>query len=393
MKNYTALLFAAFVMAGSHSIAQNSYHIQLPNVENGSFNVSPDVPEDGQVEAGTRLKISASPNKGYALDVMYSRYKGGMWGYLNEEFFNPEATITVDKDMELGAVFVPKSKVGHLNIIRDVVYAQPGVKPLKYDVYTPKGAKNLPCIVIVHGGGWSSNNEDVMRGLAWELARKAEFVVVSIDYRWINQGDGDVQPNLMHHLIEDVFGAVAHIREHAEEYGIDPKRIGLTGDSAGGHLSASGALLTTQISAGFTPTFIPEGQTAAEVKEALTESIKAVAPSYGPVHAKDFKMFLHDTSAAYLKTVSPAEFVPDAALREVPHFIVRGTLDPLIPASMVDDYVSILQAHGQYVEYYHIEGASHAFFDWKPDAATRNTFEEIGVPYADKMRQFFLKYL
>ena len=35
----------------------------------------------------------------------------------------------------------------------------------------PKGARNLPVIVIIHGGGWTANDEDIMRGLARELVR------------------------------------------------------------------------------------------------------------------------------------------------------------------------------------------------------------------------------
>ena len=46
-----------------------------------------------------------------------------------------------------------------------------------------KGAKGLPCIVIIHGGGWSSNNEDIMRGLARELVKGGRYVVFSIDYQ------------------------------------------------------------------------------------------------------------------------------------------------------------------------------------------------------------------
>ena len=45
----------------------------------------------------------------------------------------------------------------------------PCVKKLKYDVYSPVGAKKLPIVVIIHGGGWSSNTEEVMRGLSRDL--------------------------------------------------------------------------------------------------------------------------------------------------------------------------------------------------------------------------------
>ena len=62
----------------------------------------------------------------------------------------------------------------------------------------------LPVIVIIHGGGWSSNDENVMRGLARELTKGGKFVVCSVDYRWIGKLDGDENPNSMKDLIEDV---------------------------------------------------------------------------------------------------------------------------------------------------------------------------------------------
>ena len=108
-----------------------------------------------------------------------------------------------------------------------LVYAKPGVKPLKYDVFSPKGAKNLPCIIIIHGGGWTTNTEDIMRGLARELTKDGKFVVFSIDYRWAMKLDGDATNNTMADIAGDVFGAIAHIMEHAAEYGGDPSELEL----------------------------------------------------------------------------------------------------------------------------------------------------------------------
>jgi acetyl esterase len=176
-----------------------------------------------------------------------------MWGTTSYEFFSSEETITVTKDMMIGATFVNRSLVSNLNIYRDIVYAKPGKKELKYDVFAPKGGKDLPMVVIIHGGGWSSNNEDIMRAFAWELAKENTYVVASIDYRWINSLDGDETPNSMHHLVEDVFGAIAHLQENASKYGANPNQIAVTGDSAGGHLSAA-ATLSDQIGIGDYPT-------------------------------------------------------------------------------------------------------------------------------------------
>jgi acetyl esterase/lipase len=203
----------------------------------------------------------------------------------------------------------------------------------------------------------------------------------------------------MHNLIEDVFGAIAHIREHAAQYGIDPNRLAVTGDSAGGHLSECAALFGPFIGDGgfglqpgiyaFLPTYMPKGKTVNEVSKEITRAIKAVAPSYGPSEASLFKQFIAQTDQSYWDAVSPIKHLPNVKERAIPHFIVRGTQDPIIPREAVTSYVDRLKAAGQRVEHIEVEGAGHAFFDWKPDATTIGTFEKFGVPYASKMRAFF----
>lgn len=367
--------------------------------ENGSYDISPKIPENGKVPEGTVLTVNAKPTSAYSLDAVFYTVKGGMWGTTSYESFSPETKITVNKDMVVGATFVPRSLVDNVKVTQDIIYAQPGVKPLKYDVYSPKGAKNLPCIVIIHGGGWSSNNEDIMRGLARELVKGGRYVVFSIDYRWINKLDGETQPTYMHRLIEDVFGAIANIQEHAAQYGGDPTRIAVTGDSAGGHLAEAAATLSPLIGEGgfgvsnglyqFMPTYLPKQKPVGEVKNEITSAIKAVAPSYGPSEASDFKMFLEQTDQGYWDAISPVRHVPKVSERALPHFIVRGSEDALVSHEVVQRYVDVLKAAGQSVQYIQVKGAGHAFFDWKPDAATRATFARYGVPYAAQMQSFF----
>jgi acetyl esterase len=378
---------------------EETYKITSVPVENGSYTINPKIGKDSTVPAGTVLTVKAKPHKGYSLDAVYYTVKGGIWGTTSYESFVPKMKITVTKDMQVGATFIPRSLVDNVRVIQDVVYAKPGVKPLKYDVYAPEGAKNLPCIIIIHGGGWSSNNEDIMRGLARELIKGGKYVVFSIDYRWMKNLDGDTSPNHMHNLIEDVFGAIAHIQEHAAEYGADPTRIAVTGDSAGGHLSEAAATLSPMIGDGgfgeregvyeYMPSYLPKGKSIDQVKSEIKEGVKAVAPSYGPAHASDFKGILVQTDKAYWDAISPIEHVPNVSERALPHFIVRGTKDPIVSNAMVQPYVEVLQKAGQKVEYIQVEGAGHAFFDWKPDANTRSTFAKLGVRYAGEMRTFF----
>jgi len=367
--------------------------------ENGTYSIEPALPEDGKVAAGTVFTLKATPAADYALDAVYYTIKGGMWGTTNHESFSPKMKITVNSDMKVGATFIPQSLVNGIEVTPNVVYAKPGIKPLKYDVYAPKGAKNLPCIVIIHGGGWASNNEDIMRGLALELVKGGRYVVFSIDYRWINKLDGEAQPVYMHNLIEDVFGAIAHIQQYAAKYGADGSRMGVTGDSAGGHLAEAAATLSPMIGDkgfgltdgiyNYMPSYLPKGKTVAAVRMQIVSAIKAVAPSYGVSEAADFGGLIQQKDKGYWDAISPARHVPNAAERQLPHFLVRGTKDPIVSNAMVQHYVDALNSAGQKAEYIQVEGAGHAFFDWKPDATTRATFHQYGVPYAAKMLSFF----
>ena len=386
-------------VAPANGGAAETFTVTRVAAENGSYTIKPRIPENGKVPAGTVLEIKAKPSPGYSLDAVYYTVKGGMWGTTSYESFSPKTKITVNRDMVVGATFIPRALVDNVKVTTDVVYARPGIKPLKYDVYSPKGARNLPCIIIIHGGGWSSNNEDIMRGLARELVKGGRYVVFSVDYRWINKLDGEAQPTYMHQLIEDVFGAIAHIQEHAAKYGGDPNRIAVTGDSAGGHLAEAAATLSPFIgdkgfgaSSGvyqFMPSYLPKRKSVMQVRNEIVNGIKAVAPSYGPSEASEFKMFVEQTDQGYWDAISPIKHVPKAGERALPHFIVRGAEDRLMTHEMVQRYVDVLKSAGQTVQYIQVAGAGHAFFDWKPDAETRATFARYGVPYAAQMQDFF----
>ncbi len=397
---------AAFVvyvpaLPGIAAAQESSFAVVVDPIEHGSIQLDPPLPADGAYASGTAVTVRATPAEGYALDSIYYSVPG-MWGSMYHESLTPEFEVTIDREQHLGASFIPADEVAHVDVKHNIVYAKPGKKELKYDVYSPKGASNLPIVVIIHGGGWSTNDEDVMRGLARELTKGGKLVVCSVDYRWLGNLD-DEQPNSMAHLIEDVFGAIAHIMEHAAEYGGDASRIGVTGDSAGGHLSASASLLIEQIgSAGFgktegvyeyKPTYLPAGKSAEDVREEMLASIKAAAPSYGVFAAQTLGGFQRGLPPAAATATAPQSHIPAASKRSVPQYLTRGTADFLIRDDGVTAFVNALQEQGQTAVYDQVEGAGHAFFDWKPNDQVKATFVKFGVPYAAKMRAFFEQHL
>lgn len=381
--------------------AADTFAVSLDTPTNGTFSLQPALPAGGRYPAGTEVTVTTQPAAGYTFDSGYYSLPG-RWGAMYYESMTPTFKVKVDKDMHIGASFVEKSAVDHVDVKQDIVYARPGVKTLKYDVFTPKGAKApLPIVVIIHGGGWQTNDENIMRGLARELTRGGKFVVASIDYRWAGKADGDATSNTMANLIEDVYGAVAHIMEHAREYGGDASRVMLTGDSAGGHLSAAASLMAEKIGERgfgktadvfeFKPSYLPKGQSVADVKKAMLASIKAAAPSYGVFDGPFINHYSEDPAASdsWKAALSPQQHVPRARDRAVPQYLVRGTKDPLIPDAMCKTFMEVLVNAGQRVEYVQVGGAQHAFFDWKPDAVTQATFRKYGVYYAAQMKAFF----
>jgi acetyl esterase len=399
-----AALLSAALCSETSSARAESFAVVLDEPVHGTMTVNPSLPADGKYSAGTVVTVTTHPDAGYALDSGYYSVPG-RWGQMFHESMTPEFKVAIDQAKHIGASFIEQSAVAHLDVINNVVYAKPGVKTLKYDVFTPRGGKNLPCIVIIHGGGWTANDEDVMRGLARELTKGGQFVAVSIDYRWGGKADGDATSNTMANLIEDVYGAVAHIMEHAKAYGIDPTRIGLTGDSAGGHLSAAASLMVDRIGDGgfgktqgvfeFKPTYLPKDKSIQRVKAEMLTAIKAAAPSYGVFGGPFLNHYSEDPAAndSWKDAIAPIKHVPQASVRAVPQYLNRGTGDTLINDAGVKEFVDALAKAGQRVEYVQVGGAGHAFFDWKPDARTKATFAQYGVYYAAEMKAFFASVL
>ena len=110
----------------------------------------------------------------------------------------------------------------------DVAYGDTGPRQT-LDIFTPE-TNNAPVLVFIHGGYWFFNSKDprrfpakefIPRGIAW----------VPVNYRLV--------PTVsMTEVVADVRNAVKWLFEHAADYGCDPERIYVSGNSAGGHLTA-----------------------------------------------------------------------------------------------------------------------------------------------------------
>ncbi|GAA1984742.1 alpha/beta hydrolase [Catenulispora subtropica] len=104
-------------------------------------------------------------------------------------------------------------------------------------VYRPRAEQPLPALLYFFGGGWTLGSLETCDAVCRSLANTAGCLVISVGYRLAPE-------HRFPAAVEDCHEAVAYVAAHAAEFGADPSRLAVGGDSAGGNLAAAVALLT-----------------------------------------------------------------------------------------------------------------------------------------------------
>lgn len=113
---------------------------------------------------------------------------------------------------------------------KDIPYVQPADPRQALDIYAPAGAKDLPVVFWIHGGGWQGGDKGDMK-LKPQAFMDKGFVFVSTNYRLLPAVD-------MATLIGDVAQSFRWMHDHIAEYGGNPNRVLVAGHSAGAQLAA-----------------------------------------------------------------------------------------------------------------------------------------------------------
>jgi acetyl esterase/lipase len=207
-----------------------------------------------------------------------------------------------------------------ITITNNVVIASTASRPLKADLYVPQteGAGPRPAVVLVFGGGWSTNDKSQQKGYGIKLS-KAGFVCVAADYRWSSEAVWPAQ-------LEDVQAALAWLHTNAATYNVDPKRIGISGNSSGGHLALMSGLSDTGPRVAAVCAFYPPTDLVSLAQVNKEETIPA--------------LFGGSADGATLRAASPLFNVRKGA---PPVMLLTGDADARVPSSQSHDMYKALR--------------------------------------------------
>ena len=266
------------------------------------------------------------------------------------------------QSLQLLLVVVLMSAAGHAaelalpeNVLfeRYIEYANPDGQHLQLNLARPKsGSGPFPAVLCIHGGGFRAGAREGYDKLCVSLAQH-DFVAATITYRLAPKYQFPA-------AVHDTKAAVRWPRANAAKYNLDPKRIGVTGGSAGGHLAQF-----LGVTAGVT-------EFEGDQNPGFSSSVTCVVNFYGP----------SDFTKSYGKSVDAQEVLPlwlggnleQARQRHIqasplnwvtpaaaPTLLVHGTEDNYVAYEQALWMRDRLVACGAEAELLTLEGAGHGF--------------------------------
>lgn len=287
-----------------------------------------------------------------------------------------------------------------IDAIDGVVYSQifrtTGVRQLEMSLLIPRTSELKPAIIFFPGGGFKAADNGKYCELRMDLA-EAGYVVASAEYR--------VVPDKFPALVEDGKSAVRYLREHAQELNIDPSRIGVLGNSAGGYLAQMVGLTngekdfdkgrfldkSSDVQAAATIFGISNLMT---IGEGFPDKIKKVHESPAVteallVHGPAFASF---TGASIMSDPAKAMYASPMGHiegKKPPFLIMHGSGDTLVSPMQSEKLYLALKKEKNKADYILLKGAQHGTQVWfqKPviDKVVDWFKENLGLPVKGKV--------
>lgn len=262
----------------------------------------------------------------------------------------------------------------------DVVYGRKFGMALTMDVFTPKEKTNGAAVIWVVSGGWTSNRDNINLDFLKELLSRG-YTVFAVMH-------GSQPKYTIPEAIADMTLSVRYIRAHAADFKIDPDRIGVSGGSAGGHLSL---MLGTAGDLGDPQAKDAVDRTSSRVQAVAcffppTDFLNYGTPGFawlnrGPKDAlrapfdfhwwnpetKQFEVVDETTRVKIAREISPAYYV---TADDPPTLIIHGDKDALVPIQQSQLMMAKFKELGVPCELVVKTGEAHGWKNWHDDMRT-----------------------
>jgi acetyl esterase/lipase len=288
------------------------------------------------------------------------------------------ATLVATSVMAVAAQPVTAGGVHGVEVITDIAYTDPVPATTRgnlLDLYIPQvpGERELPLLIWTSGSAWFSDDGKSGAAAIAEEFNPRGYVVAGVSVRSSSQVKFPGQ-------LFDIRAAIRWLRSHADDYGIDPGRIAIMGNSSGGWVSAIAA-------------------TTSDIRRldgephvgAVSSSVQAAVPFFPPtaflqmdqqtlmqkeIYDLPFlPVIVHDAPGSPESSLigCPIQTCPEATEaanpityvngREPPVHVFHGTFDPLLPPGQSEVLYEALRAARNEVSFTLVDGAGHSVDD------------------------------
>ncbi|MEN6495772.1 MAG: alpha/beta hydrolase [Thermoguttaceae bacterium] len=243
----------------------------------------------------------------------------------------------------------PAWAAGDVEIVPDVVYGHKDGLALTFDVFKPKQANGAGVLFLVSGGWYSrwSPPESTVHGFQPMLQKG--FTVFAVRH-------GSSPKYLIPEIVEDVRRSVRFIRLNAAKFGVDPERLGVTGGSAGGHLSL---IVGTTADNGDPKASDPVLRTS--------DRVAAVVAYYPPTDVRPWvtpeSSYYKNYPALQFDATKAGDYSPllQVTKDDAPTLLVHGDQDKLVPLDHSEKILAEFQKQQVPSKLLVIPGAAHGF--------------------------------
>lgn len=241
---------------------------------------------------------------------------------------------------------------GGAGVVSDIEYGQADGVSLKLDACVPDGDGPFPAVILVHGGGWMNGDKKTNCAALFAPLSQAGIAWFSVNYRLAPQYRYPA-------CVEDVETAIRWVKAHAAEYRIDPKRVALLGESAGGHIVQMVAVRATTADA---PTHLAALVPFYAPCDNVADSVRRGGPSKSMQALLGVGEKIDRAAERKLWEISPLNFVHTQL---PPCLLVHGTADKSVPYEQSVQWQARLRSLNVPCELITIENGPHVMDRWE----------------------------